>query len=223
MIEFDNVTKTYQTGSVEYQALKGLSFKIAKGEHVAIMGPSGSGKSTTMHILGLLDRPTTGRYLLHGKEVNNLTGNELAALRNREIGFIFQAFFLLSRLSALQNVSLPLYYAGEPTHLIKNRSMEMLEKVGMAQFASHKPNELSGGQKQRVAIARALVNNPEIILADEPTGALDSKSSQIVLDLILHKTKGVTVVVITHDPNVGKLCPRVIEVHDGVISREVRN
>lgn len=220
MIEIENVTKTYYTGSVAYQALKGVNFSVAAGEVVAIIGPSGCGKSTTMNILGLLDKPTTGRYLLNGKETMHLLGNQLAELRNREIGFIFQAFFLLPRLTALQNVGLPLFYARENPSVIKKRSMEMLEKVGMANFALHKPNELSGGQKQRVAIARALVTQPRIILADEPTGALDTKTSHKVLDLMIHQAQGTTVIIITHDPEIASHCPRVIEMRDGHVLKD---
>lgn len=217
MIEFNHVTKIYHMGKTKFKALKGISFKIEKGELVAIIGPSGSGKSTTMNILGLLDKPTTGQYLLEGKETANLSSNELARLRNQKIGFVFQAFFLLPKLTALQNVGLPLFYAHEKRKIIKQCAMEMLEKMDMEKFASHKPNELSGGQKQRVAIARALVSKPELILADEPTGALDSKTGKQVLDLMVHQAEGTTIIIITHDPEIAKRVPRIIQIYDGMI------
>lgn len=222
MIELDKVTKVYQMGKLTYQALKGVSFRIERGELVAIIGPSGSGKTTTMNMLGLLDNPSTGHYLLGGKDTTLLSANELADMRNRKIGFVFQFFFLLPRLTALQNVGLPLFYSRQKAEYIKEKSLEMLKRVGMIDFAHHKPNELSGGQKQRVAIARALVNEPEIILADEPTGSLDSKATQEILDLLTHQLKGTTVIIITHDPNVAKQCPRVLEIYDGVIVRDTR-
>ncbi len=222
MIEFENVEKTYRMGDHVVHALKGVSFKIERGEVVAIIGPSGSGKSTTMHIIGLLDRPTKGKYYLLNEETGHYSRNELAALRNRTIGFIFQAFYLLPRLSAIQNVGLPLFYRNESQSIIKEKSLAMLAKVGMADYASHRPNELSGGQQQRVAIARALVGDPEIILADEPTGALDSKTSESVLELMLSHAGDTTVVIITHDPEVASRCPRMIQIHDGLIKQDKR-
>lgn len=217
MIKFDKVTKTYQTGKTKFQALKGISFEIATGELVAIIGPSGSGKSTTMQILGLLDKPTTGTYFLEGNDTSHLTRIEQAKLRNLKIGFVFQSFFLLPKLTALQNVGLPLFYSRKKPREIRHRAMELLERVEMAEFADHRPNELSGGQKQRVAIARALVGEPQIILADEPTGALDTKTSDRVLDLMLHQAKGTTVIIITHDREVAERCPRVLEIRDGLM------
>lgn len=179
MIELRNVTKVYQMGSNSFEALKGISIHIKSEELVAIIGSSGSGKTTAMNIIGLLDKPTKGEYYLNKKEVSSLTPNQQAYLRNRSIGFIFQSFFLLPRLTALQNVGLPLSYRGEDIKMIKEKSLAMLEKVGMGDHAKHRPSELSGGQQQRVAIARALVGNPHIILADEPTGSLDSKTDKM--------------------------------------------
>lgn len=219
VIVFDNVTKTYTMGPNSFQALKGVSFQIEKGELVAIIGASGSGKTTTMNILGLLDKSTSGRYLLEGEDPKNHTLDELAMLRNKKIGFVFQAFFLLPRLNALQNVGLPLQYGHTTPEEIYKRSMAMLEKVGMAKFAMHRSNELSGGQKQRVAIARALVGQPPILLADEPTGALDSATTDVILNLMfeLHREYGSTVIIITHNPEVAQRCPRIIEIRDGLI------
>jgi putative ABC transport system ATP-binding protein len=217
MIKFENVTKVYHTGETSFQALKGVSFTIARGEQMAIVGPSGSGKSTLMNILGLLDKPTEGHYTLAGEDVLQLTADEQAYWRNKKIGFIFQAFFLLPRLNALQNVMLPLQYALEKPPNIEERAMQMLERMEIDKFYDHKPNELSGGQKQRVAIARALVTQPEIILADEPTGALDTHTSEVVLDLLFHQAKGTTVVIITHDHEVADRCERKIIVRDGLI------
>lgn len=220
MIEFKNVTKTYLMGKTKFEALRGLDFKIETGELVAIVGPSGSGKSTTMQILGLLDKPTTGVYLLDGEDTSHLTRNEQAYLRNRMIGFIFQSFFLLPKLTAIQNVGLPLFYAGVNSREIKQRAQAILDRVEMLPFADHKPNELSGGQKQRVAIARALIGTPKILLADEPTGALDTATSEVVLDLMIHQAKGTTVVIITHDKDVAAQCPRIIEIRDGLIQEK---
>lgn len=217
MIELRNVTKTYRMGKNEYQALKGITVRIEKGELVAIMGPSGSGKTSTMNIIGLLDHPTEGQYFFEGQDTAQFSGDALARLRNRSIGFIFQSFFLLPKLTALQNVGLPLYYSNVDKTTIKERAMAMLERVGMADHATHRPSELSGGQQQRVAIARALVGEPKFILADEPTGALDSKTSDRVMEMLVHAATGTTVVVITHDPNVASQCRRVIQIHDGLI------
>lgn len=217
MINLENVTKTYHTGETSFQALKGVSFHVARGEQVAIVGPSGSGKSTLMNILGLLDKPTEGHYKLAGEDVLQLTPDQQAYWRNRKIGFIFQAFFLLPRLTAVQNVMLPLQYAREKVPDIEDRARQMLERMEIGQFHDHRPNELSGGQKQRVAIARALITQPEIILADEPTGALDTHTSEVVLELMFHQAKGTTVVIITHDHEVADRCERKIIVRDGLI------
>lgn len=219
MIDFRNVKKVYHLGHEVFEALKGVSFSIEKGEMIAIIGASGSGKTTTMNIMGLLDHPTSGEYFLHGQDVSRLTPDQQARLRNRSIGFIFQLFFLMPRLNALQNVGIPLTYRGIDSATIKKRSMEMLEKVGVAQFYNHKPKELSGGQQQRIAIARALVGDPHIILADEPTGSLDSKTGQDVLNLLinLNRSEKTTVVIVTHDEKVAAQCPRIIKVHDGEI------
>lgn len=219
LIKLQEVVKKYQMGERSFAAVRGMSCEIEEGELVSIMGPSGSGKSTLMHIIGLLDKPTSGKYFLKGADIEHLTSDELAELRNRTIGFVFQQFFLLPRLNALQNVELPLVYQHPQGHDIKERAMEELEKVGMARFAHHKPTELSGGQQQRVAIARALVTKPSIILADEPTGALDTKTSQDVMDLLikLNSEMKTTVVVITHDALVAKQCRRTIELEDGRI------
>lgn len=218
IVRFDNVAKTYNLGSNVYHALNGVSFDIDRGDVVAIVGPSGSGKTTTMNIIGLLDRPTSGEYFLEGKPVSHLSAYEQARLRNEMIGFVFQSFHLLPRLSALQNVALPLNYANAEDADINNRAMAMLEKMGMADHASHKPNELSGGQQQRVAIARALINNPSLILADEPTGALDSKTSQQIMDILLAHRGSTTVIIITHDEEVAAQCPRRIGIRDGLVA-----
>jgi len=222
VIELIDITKTYRMGASEFQALKGISFRVEKGELVSIVGPSGSGKSTTMHIIGLLDRPTSGKYIINDQDASNLSRSEQATMRNKFIGFIFQSFFLLNKLSSIENVGLPLYYRGVSSHSeIRDRSMEMLKKVDMEKYATHKPNELSGGQRQRVAIARALVGEPELVLADEPTGALDSKTSQQVMDLLKHLSQGTTVIIITHDLGVAKQCPRVMRIADGLITEGI--
>jgi len=218
MIKLENVTKTYIMGANEFQALKGISFDIKQGEVVAIMGPSGCGKTTTMNILGLLDHPTSGHYYLEGEESTHLSKNELAYVRNKKIGFVFQSFFLLPKLNAMQNVGLPLFYANVDPKVIREKSMRMLEKVEVAEYARHKPNELSGGQQQRVAIARALVQEPSIILADEPTGALDSKTSELILKLLLVHRGETTVLIITHDEEVANQCPRIITIRDGLVT-----
>ncbi len=219
MIDLKNVTKDYHLGNSVFQALKGVNISIGKGELVAIIGTSGSGKTTTMNIIGLLDHPTSGEYLLKGTNVLELTPDQQASLRNRSIGFIFQLFFLLPRLNALQNVSLPLTYRNIPLKQIKKHSLQMLEKVSMADFHDHKPSELSGGQQQRVAIARALVGHPDIILADEPTGSLDTKTGQEVLNLLkqLNRDESTTIVIITHDEKVASQCSRVIKLQDGLV------
>lgn len=222
MIDFRNITKTFVMGETHFQALKGINIRIDEGELVAIVGESGSGKSTTMHIMGLLDRPTQGEYYLNHREVSSLTDNERAEIRNRQIGFIFQQFFLLPSFTALENVELPLTYRRLDSALIKERALTMLKKVEIDHHAHHKPHELSGGQQQRVAIARALVGEPKIILADEPTGALDSKTTHEILNLLvdLNQKNGVTVVMITHNLEVAKRCSRVIRIRDGLIVNE---
>lgn len=217
----ENLTKVYKMGDVEVHALRGLSLQIFKGEVVSIMGPSGSGKSTLMNILGCLDHPTSGSYLLDGEEVSNLRDDQLAEIRNRKVGFIFQSFNLLGRQTALANVELPLRYAGL-TGGRKERARQSLIAVGLADRITHKPTELSGGQQQRVAIARALVNNPAIIMADEPTGNLDSKVGQEIMDLLLNLNRelGTTLIIVTHDPKVAAQTQRVIRIRDGVVDKE---
>jgi len=222
VIRFEQVKKIYQMGNNSFAALKGINFSIKQGELVAIVGPSGSGKSTTMHILGLLDQPTSGKYFLDDIDTSEFSIDQLATLRNQRLGFIFQHFFLLPKLTALENVMLPLTYRHTETMLKKDMetcALEMLEKVNVAQFASHRPNELSGGQQQRVAIARALIGNPSIILADEPTGALDSKTSTQIMTLLTEGVAalGKTVVVITHSSEIANCCHRQIHIHDGMI------
>jgi putative ABC transport system ATP-binding protein len=216
VIVAEGLTKVYGSGENRVEALAGASFRIEKGEWVAIVGRSGSGKSTLLNVLGLLDRPTEGRYLLDGREVSGLSGSALAKARSASIGFIFQSFNLLPRETALANVELPMIYAGVGGRERKRRALEALERVGLADRAKHKPTELSGGQKQRVAIARALVNEPALLLADEPTGNLDSTSGASILDLFgALNAGGVTLVVVTHDPIVAGRAGRVIEIRDG--------
>jgi len=219
VIDIKDVTKIYQMGDNEVAALNGVNIHIDSGELVSIMGQSGSGKSTLMNILGILDRPTNGEYYLNDKEVSSLDDNERAYFRNHNVGFVFQSFFLLPRLTAVQNVGVPLLYRGTPRQEIHDRSVLMLEKVGMGHLVSHKPNELSGGQQQRVAIARALVGNPSIILADEPTGALDSQTGQEVMQLFidLNREEKTTIIIVTHDPGVGGICDRIIHIKDGKV------
>jgi putative ABC transport system ATP-binding protein len=221
VIETKDLVKTYKMGSVEVHALAGVSLSINRGEIVAIMGPSGSGKSTLMNILGCLDLPTSGEYVLDDERVSKLSGDQLASIRNRKVGFVFQSFNLLSRQTALSNVELPLRYAGV-TKGRKDRARLMLETVGLGDRVTHRPTELSGGQQQRVAIARALINDPAILMADEPTGNLDSKSGKEILDLILrlNKERGTTILVVTHDPNVAALTQRIIRLSDGLMVEE---
>jgi putative ABC transport system ATP-binding protein len=223
LIETVDLWKTYVMGSEEIHALKGVSISIERGEYVAIMGPSGSGKSTLMNLIGCLDTPTKGSYLLNGKQVSQMNDNELARIRNEEIGFVFQTFNLLPRATALHNVELPLVYAGVPVAERQQRARAALEKVELASRMTHRPNELSGGQRQRVAIARALVNNPSILLADEPTGNLDSKTGLEIMTLFerLHKA-GNTIVLVTHEPDVAAYAYRAIHLRDGQIENDVR-
>lgn len=211
-------------GSETIHALKSVSINIDKGEYVAFMGPSGSGKSTLMNIVGCLDSPTSGKYVLNNNDVSHLTENELAEIRNKEIGFVFQTFNLLPRASALENVALPLVYAGYPRWEREEIALKTLDGVGLGDRAKHRPNELSGGQRQRVAIARALVNNPSIILADEPTGNLDSKTSQSIMDLFeeIH-TKGNTVIMVTHEEDIAKYAHRIVRLMDGSVESDEVN
>ncbi len=220
MIECKNISKVYKSGEVETSALKNVSFKINEGEFVAIMGPSGSGKSTLMHIIGCLDTPTSGQYLLDNKDVSKLSDNELADIRVKKIGFVFQSFNLLPRATVLRNVSLPLVYAGVKKEEREKLAAEALAASALSErFWNHRSNQLSGGMTQRVAIARALVNNPTLILADEPTGNLDTKTGEIVLDTFqrLHQEQGRTIVLITHEPYVAQHAERVIHIRDGSV------
>ncbi|CAN2325463.1 ABC-type lipoprotein export system, ATPase component [Fusobacterium sp. oral taxon C10] len=218
IITVDNINKTYKNGSLELQVLKNISFKVDKGEFLAIMGSSGSGKSTMMNILGCLDNQYEGRYILDGIDISKSTENELSEIRNKKIGFIFQSFNLLPRLTALENVELPLVYSSIPKEERHKRANELLEMVGLKERTHHRPNELSGGQRQRVAIARALVNNPSIILADEPTGNLDSKSEGEIIEILQKLNKmGKTIVIVTHEPSIGEIAERKIVFKDGEI------
>lgn len=224
MIQTENLTKVFQMGTDEVRALNGASFSIERGEMVAIMGPSGSGKSTLMSIIGCLDVPSSGRYTLDGVAVENLDDSQLAEIRGRKIGFVFQQFNLLARTSALENVMLPLTYAGISGKERQKRAAEALERVGLSDRTHHAPNELSGGQQQRVAIARAIVNQPAILLADEPTGALDSKTGVEIMQLFqsLHNDYGQTVILVTHDPHVARHTNRIIQLSDGhIVSDEI--
>ena len=224
VIEIQDIVKNYQVGSVIVRALRSVSLNINKNEYVAIMGPSGSGKSTLMNLLGCLDTPTSGSYVLNGTDVSKMEDNMLAEIRNKEIGFVFQTFNLLPRYSALENVTLPLIYAGIARSEREKVAVETLAQVGLGDRMTHKPNELSGGQRQRVAIARALVNKPSIILADEPTGNLDSKTSIDIMGLLddIHR-KGNTVIVVTHEEDIAKHAARIIRLFDGTVSQDYVN
>jgi putative ABC transport system ATP-binding protein len=221
MIKLENIVKTYPMGKRELTVLKSINLEIERGEQVAIMGPSGSGKTTMLNLLGCLDRPTSGKYYLEDKEVSSFNGRELAHIRGEKIGFIFQTFNLLSRLTALANVELGMTYAGG---VDRKRALEALAKVGLSERIRHRPIELSGGEQQRVAIARAIVKNPSIFLADEPTGQLDSKSGQEVISVLtsLNAEHGITLIVVTHDDNIAKNCQRIIHIRDGEIVGEER-
>ncbi len=221
LIQLENVAKIYEIGAVQVTALDGVSLNIKKNEYVAIMGPSGSGKSTLMNILGCLDTTSKGSYILNGSNVSEMDDNQLAEIRNREIGFVFQTFNLLPRANALHNVELPLIYNGTPASQRKRLAREALEKVGLADRMNHKPNELSGGQRQRVAIARALVNNPSIILADEPTGNLDSKTGEEIMEIFekLHDS-GNTIILVTHEEYIAEHSDRIVRLRDGLVERD---
>ena len=226
MIELRNVLKRYETGEIDYLALNNVSLEIKEGEFTSIMGPSGSGKSTLMNILGALDKMDSGEYILNGKEVSNLSDDELAYFRNKEIGFVFQAFNLLPKMSILENVELPLVYAGLNQKDRRKRAIEALEKVGLANKLKNKPTEISGGQKQRVAIARAIAGNPSVIMADEPTGNLDTKSTFEIMKIFQDlNDEGVTIIMVTHEPDVAKYTKRIVMVKDGSIveDKEVEN
>lgn len=224
MIKTTGITRMYQMGTETVHALNGVSIDINKGEYVAFMGPSGSGKSTLMNIIGCLDTPSAGTYILNDSDVSNLTENELAEIRNREIGFVFQTFNLLPRASALENVALPLIYAGYGKDTREEMAYQALENVGLGDRATHRPNELSGGQRQRVAIARALVNDPSIILADEPTGNLDSKTSYDIMDLFqkLHDA-GNTIIMVTHEDEIAHYAHRIVRLRDGLVETDTIN
>jgi len=219
VVEASDLTKVYKMGEVEVQALRGASLKIKRGEVVAIMGPSGSGKSTMMNILGCLDRPTSGEYILDGASVATLNDDQLANIRNHKVGFVFQSFNLLSRQTALSNVELPLRYSGMVNGGRRDKAKAALEAVGLGDRMTHRPTELSGGQQQRVAIARAIVNEPAIIMADEPTGNLDSKVGKEIISLLLNlnKVRGTTLIIVTHDPAIGEQAQRIIRIRDGVV------
>lgn len=219
VIELKDIVKIYKSGDTELFALNHVSLTVRQQEMVAIMGESGSGKSTMLNIIGVLDKPTSGNYWLSGTPVETLKGDELSMIRNKKIGFVFQSFFLLPKLTAIQNVMMPLMYRGVSRSEARERSAAMLEKIGIPSLSHHRPNQMSGGQQQRVAIARALIGDPDVILADEPTGALDSKTSQEVMNLFksLNEDDKKTIVIVTHDASVGKQCQRIIELGDGKI------
>lgn len=217
MLNLIDIRKSYKIGPTEIEIIKGISLQVDRGDLLSIVGPSGCGKSTLMHIIGLLDQPSQGSYRIEGTPVSYTDDDALSDIRNKKIGFVFQQYYLLNKLTALENVGIPLIYRGEKASEIKVRSQQFLEKVGMADRTHHRPNELSGGQQQRVAIARALVGNPSLILADEPTGALDTQVTQEIMDLFkeLNTTEGITIIIITHDPQIARQCRRVVAMKDG--------
>ena len=224
VISIQNLQKNYYVGSIVVPAIQSISISIAKNEYVAIMGPSGSGKSTLMNIIGCLDTPTSGSYILNGTDVSKLKDDELAEIRNKEIGFVFQTFNLLPRYNALDNVTLPLIYAGVAKHVRNERGKEVIESVGLTDRMHHKPNELSGGQRQRVAVARAMVNKPAIILADEPTGNLDTKTSIDIMNLFkeIHSL-GNTIILVTHEEDIARHAKRIIKLRDGMVESDILN
>jgi len=225
VVEAKGLTKVYQMGDVEVHALRGLDINISESEVISIMGPSGSGKSTLMNMLGCLDRPTSGSYLLDGEQVSVLSDDQLAEIRNRKVGFVFQSFNLLSRTTALSNVELPLRYRGKlSTRERRELAIKALEAVGLGDRIKHRPNELSGGQQQRVAMARAIVTNPSIIMADEPTGNLDSKSGEEIMEFLLklNRDKGTCLIIVTHDPEIAALTDRIVTIKDGVVVEDTK-
>jgi putative ABC transport system ATP-binding protein len=224
LIELDNLSKIYPVGETQVHALRGISYTIEKGEMLAVMGPSGSGKSTLMNIIGCLDRPTSGTYKLEGREVSQLNNNELAGIRNKKIGFVFQTFNLLSRTAAVENAELPLLYSNTPVKEAREKALRALSQVGLKGREWHKTNQLSGGERQRVAIARALVSSPSLILADEPTGNLDTRTGEEIMDIFkrLHSQEGITIILVTHDPEVAEIAENILHIRDGQIERKKR-